>query len=171
MNTLKPFIFNATPIIYLCKIGLANIFTEFSEEKYITPQIVEEVVDKGKKLGAPDAFIAEQLIKQSIIKVKEPKNIHFIKLLSRMPDLHQAEVQVLALAKELNGMAILDESIARQVASIYNIETHGTTYLLLRLLYRGKLSKKQVKKSIEQMISTGWRLTAEEYLRLTRELE
>lgn len=167
----EPLILNATPIIYLCKIGLSKIFTEFSEEKYTTPKVVEEVVNKGKSIGAPDAFIAEELIQQSTIKVREPKNVDFIGKLSRIPDLHQAEIQVLALAKELDGIAIIDESIAREVARIYNIETHGTAFLLLRLLYRGKLSKKQTREAIDKMISAGWRLTAEEYAKLIKELE
>jgi len=150
---------------------MANIFKEFSEEKYTTPKVVEEVVNKGKSAGAPDAFIAEKLIQESIIKVKEPQNVDFINLLSRIPDLHQAEIHVLALTKEFNGVAIVDENIAREVARIYNIQTHGTAYLLLRLLYRRKLSKKQAKEAINRMVSAGWRLTAEEYAKLTKELE
>jgi len=129
------------------------------------------VVDRGKILGAPDAFIAEVPIQRSIIKVREPINVEFIALLSAMPDLHKAEIQVLALAKELEGIAIVDESIAREVSRLYNIEAHGTAYFVLRLLYRRKLSKKQVKQVINDMISAGWRLTAEEYAKLTRELE
>ncbi|MFQ6063873.1 MAG: DUF3368 domain-containing protein [Candidatus Bathyarchaeia archaeon] len=167
----KPFILNATPIIYLCKIGLSKIFTEFSEEKYTTPKVFEEVVDRGKISGARDAFIAEELIQQSMITVKDPSNVGFIRRLSRIPDLHPAEIQVLALAKELEGIAIIDESIAREVARIYNIETHGTAYLLLRLLRRGRLSKKQTRRAIDEMITAGWRLTAEEYAKLTKELE
>ncbi|MFQ5758239.1 MAG: DUF3368 domain-containing protein [Candidatus Bathyarchaeia archaeon] len=167
----KSLILNATPIIYLCKIGLSKIFKEFSEEKYTTPKVVEEVVDKGKILGAPDAFIADELIQQSTIKVRAPKNVDFINKLSRIPDLHPAEIQVLALAKELKGIAIIDESIAREIARIYSIETHGAAYLLLRLLHRGRLSKKQTKEAINRMITAGWRLTAEEYAKLTKELE
>lgn len=128
-------------------------------------------MDKGKSMGAPDAFLAEKLVQRSIIKVREPTSVEFVALLSAMPDLHEAEIQVLALAKELEGIAIVDESIAREVSRLYNIEAHGTAYLLLRLLYRGRLSKKQVKEAINGMISAGWRLTAEEYAKLTRELE
>ena len=171
MKLLKPLVFDATPLIYLCKIGLSNVLIQFSEEKYTTPQVVQEVVSKGKSLGAPDAFVAEQLVQQSIVKVKKPSNVAFVKQLAKIPDLHHAEIEVLALAKEMNGIAILDESIARQVARIYNIEAHGTVYLLLRLLFRGTLSKKQVREAIDQMIAAGWRLTAEEYRKLLKDLE
>lgn len=157
---------NATPLIYLCKIGFSSVFTDFSEEKYTTPKVVEEVVDRGKSLGAPDAFIVEQLVKQSIVKIREPKNTEFINQLLKISNLHKAEAEVLALTRELNGIAIIDEGIARQVARIYNIQSHGTVYLLLRLVYRGKLSKKQARKAVDKMISAGWRLTSEEYAKL-----
>jgi len=133
--------------------------------------VVKEVVDKGKKLGAPDAFIVEQMIKESIIKVKEPKEVELIDRLMRISNLHGAEAQVLALAKEMDGTAIIDEGIARQIARIYNIEAHGTVYLLLRLVYRGRLSRDEAKKAIERMISAGWRLSAEEYAKLMTQLE
>ena len=162
---------DATPIIYLCKIGLSRIFGDFSEEKYTTPKVVEEVIDKGKILGAPDAFIADELVQRSIIKVREPARSGFLVLLLTLPHLHEAEAQVLALAKELGGVAIIDESLAREVSRLYNVEAHGTAYLLLRLMYRGRLSRKQVRDAIEGMISAGWRLTAEEYVKLARELE
>jgi len=168
---LKPFIFNATPLIYLCKIGLSFVFTEFLEEKYTTLKVVDEVVNKGKILGTPDAFIVERLIKRSAIKVMKPVNTAFVDQLLKTTNLHQAEIEVLALTKELNGIAIIDEAIARQVARIYNVQAHGTAYLLLRLVYKGKLSKKQVRKAFDKMISVGWRLTAEEYGKLIQQLE
>jgi hypothetical protein len=41
------------------------------------------------------------------------------------------------------------------------VKAHGTAYLLLRLVYRGKLSRKKAKEAVDKMISIGWRLTAE----------
>ena len=162
---------DATPIIYLCKTGRSRIFGDFSEEKYTTPKVVEEVIDKGKILGAPDAFIADELVQRSIIKVREPARSGFLALLLTLPHLHEAEAQVLALAKEMGGVAIIDESLAREFSRLYNVEAHGTAYLLLRLMYRGRLSRKQVRDAIDGMILAGWRLTAEEYAKLMRELE
>jgi len=168
---LKPLVLDATPIIYLCKIGLSEVFTEFPEKKYTTPKVLEEVVEKGKTMGAPDASIAEQLIKKSIIKVRELTDKELITQLSKISNLHEAEIQVLALARELHGVAIMDESIAREVARIYNINAHGTAYLLLRLFHKRRISKKPLLDAINRMVSAGWRLTAEEYARIMKELE
>jgi len=128
-------------------------------------------VNRGRILGAPDALVVEQLIGRSIIEVKEPKEADFVDQLLRISNLHTAEAQVLALTRELDGIAIVDEGVARQVARIFGIQAHGTIYLLLRLVYRGKLSKKRVRRAVEEMISFGWRLTAEEYAKLIEELE
>jgi len=158
-------------LIYLCKIGFSFIFREFSEDKYTTPMVFKEVVEEGKRLGAPDAYVVEQMINESTIKVVEPREVEFVDLLIKTSNLHKAEAQVLALAKELDGIAVIDEGIARQVARIYNIEAHGTVYLLLRLVYRGSLSREKARKAVERMISAGWRLSAEEYAKLLRQLE
>ena len=165
-NPKKYFILNASPLIYFCKIGLSHVFTEFSEEKYTTPKVIDEVVDRGKDLGFPDSLLIEQLVKDRIIKVSAPKNEDFIKVLAQIPELHAAEIQVLALAKELDGIAILDDGDARQAAKIFNIEVHGSAYLLLRLNYRGNITKEKARAALDNMIAVGWRVSLEDYSRI-----
>jgi hypothetical protein len=57
----------------------------------------------------------------------------------------------------------IEETIEATHISKAEIEVlaHGTTYLLLRLVYRGKLSRKKAREAVDKMISIGWRLTAE----------
>jgi predicted nucleic acid-binding protein len=166
----KILILNATPLIYLCRIGRSDFFSIFKETKYTTPKVREEVIVKGKKLGAPDALVIEDLIEDNIIKIRKPKNEDFIETLSQIPGLHGAEIQVIALAKELGGIAILDDNVARKTAKIFNVEVHGTLYLLLRIYYRGIISKEEIKKIIDEMISLGWRLSLNEYLKVLKEI-
>lgn len=45
---------------------------------------------------------------------------------NEMQPLHEAEAGVLCLTKELNGVAIADDEVARAVARILEIELHGT---------------------------------------------
>lgn len=167
----KPLIFNASPLIYFCKVGFSEIFNEFTEKKYTSPKVVKEVVDEGKKIGAPDAFVVEQLIKNSIVNVVSPKNREFIGLLNELPDLHEAEIQVLALAKELDGIAILDEGLAREVGIMYDIEVHGSAYLLIRLYQKKIITKEQTRETLDKMVAAGWRLSIEEYSKIIREFE
>jgi len=75
----------------------------------------------------------------------------------------------LALAKEIIGVAITDDNIARSTARIYGVEAHGTLYLLMRLFHRGRLKKDEVVNSVDLMISEGWRIGAREYSKILRE--
>ncbi|MHA1267565.1 MAG: hypothetical protein ACTSRS_20180 [Candidatus Helarchaeota archaeon] len=170
-NSKRNLILNASPLIYFSKIGLSKIFSEFKEEKYTTPLVIDEVVGRGKNDGYPDAFIVEKLVDDGILKIKSPKNKTFITYITQIPELHAAEVEVLALTKELNGIAILDDGDARQVAKIFNIEAHGSAYLLLRLNYRGVLSKQEAKDAIDNMVAVGWRLSLEDYARIVSVLK
>jgi len=165
----KPLIFNASPLIYFCKVGFSNIFKKLAEDKYTTLKVEQEVVSVGKSKGFSDAFIVEELINTSIINVANPKNKIFIKKLEKIPNLHEAEIQVLALAKEMDGIAILDEGLAREVGKMYFIEVHGSAYLLLRLFQEKVISNEKARKTLDDMIGAGWRLSAEDYARIIRE--
>lgn len=167
----KPLIFNASPLIYFCKVGFSDIFNDFTEKKFTTPKVEKEVVNEGKRIGAPDAFVVEQLINKSIINVANPKNKEFIRTLEKIPDLHEAEIQVLALAKEIDGIAVLDEGLAREVGIIYGIDVHGSAYLLIRLYHEKVISNEEAKETLDKMIAAGWRLSVEEYSKILKEFE
>jgi hypothetical protein len=59
---VKPLVFNATPLIYLTKVGLSRIFEELKDEKLTSPSVKREVVDEGKRKGVADAIILEQFV-------------------------------------------------------------------------------------------------------------
>jgi predicted nucleic acid-binding protein len=168
---LRPLVLDATPLIYLCKIGYASMFAEFPERKVTTPRVVGEVVGRGKELGAADAFAVEELIQRGIIEVTTLKDKGLMEKLMKISDLHPAEAEVLALAKEMDGTAITDEGIARRVARVYVIRAHGTAYLLMRLIYQGRISRNAAKRAVDKMISAGWYLAAEDYAKLMKMLE
>jgi len=44
---VKPLVFNATPLIYLTKIGLSKIFEQLKNERLTSPRVKKEVVDEG----------------------------------------------------------------------------------------------------------------------------
>ncbi len=152
-------------------MGFSSIFEKFAEKKYTTPKVEKEVVHVGKSKGFSDAFLVEQLIQNSIINVVIPRNKEFIKNLEKIPNLHEAEIQVLALAKEMNGIAIMDEGLAREVGIMYEIDMHGSAYLLIKLYQEKIISKEKARKILDDMIAAGWRLSSEEYSRLIKEFE
>ncbi len=106
-------VFNSSPLIYLNKVGLNWIFEYLEGEKFIPAQVYDQVVTQGKIRGDADAIISEILVKNGTIKVLKVENGFKETLKSLQAELHKGELEVLILAKNKGGTAILDESIAR----------------------------------------------------------
>ncbi len=160
---MKPLVFDATPLIYLGKVNLIENVKHFPEDKYTVKSVYREVVDEGKKSGRPEVFVIEALVRSGEIKIKEPSNKRYISHLRENPKIHEADADVLALAHELDGVALMDDEEARGMAEMEGIEHHGTIYLLLRMRKMELLTKEEVLAGLNEMIRMGWRCSTELY--------
>lgn len=167
---MKPLVFDATPLIYLGKINLIEKIKYLPEDKYTTKSVCIEVVEVGKNIGRQEAFVIEKIIKSKIIKLRIPANKQYISTLLQNPKIHEADADVLALAVELDGIALLDDEEARGMAEIEGIEHHGTIYLLLRMMKMKLLTKEEVFGSLNEMIRMGWRYSTELYAEIIKAL-
>jgi predicted nucleic acid-binding protein len=168
---VKPLVFNSTPLIYLSKAGLSGIIENLKGEKLTSPLVKTEVVDKGKLKGVPDAIALEKLFDNGVFKVCKPKNTAFLSRLSETRGLHVADADVLALAKECEALAVIDDEVARKTAKVYGIEYVGTPYVLVRAVFEGLLSKEEAKLAVNDMVSAGWRCSLESYAKIMQLLE
>jgi len=156
------------PLIYLVRVSLAEAIRRLSGEKLLTPGVYGELL-KGESLGKPEASIIRELVERSTIKLAHPHDRPFVQRLIRLAaedekrPLHQAEAEALALAKEIGGIVISDDRVARSVAKLVHVNLHGTGYLLGRMQRDGLLSKEEVISKIEEMRRSGWRLSEEDY--------
>ena len=160
---MKPLIFDATPLIYLGKINFIQKIAHFPEEKYTPESVYKEVVVEGKKSGQPEAFIIENMINTGIIKIRAPVDNQYLSHLKENPKIHKGDAEVLALAYELEGIALLDDEKARGMAEIEGIEHHGTIYLLLKMMKMGLVTKEETLDGLNEMIHEGWRCSTELY--------
>ena len=161
-------VLNSTPLIYLAKVNVLELLKKLPEKKVIPTFVHAEVVAKGKKRGAPDAILIEKAIDKGIIELKTPKDKKFLQTLLKIPGLHEADAEVLALAKELKATAIIDEDKARTIADVNDIPNRGTAYLLLRLQKLRWLTKGEVKGKVDEMIKLGWRCSTEVYAEIVK---
>jgi len=158
-------------LIYLNKVGLDWIFEQLEGEKFIPAQVYEQVVTQGKIRGDADAIISEELVKKGVIKVVTVENGFKAMLECLKDELHEGELEVLTLAKNKGGVAVLDESIAREVGRIFRIEVHGTLFLIFLMVGMMKLRKEEARDKVNLMIREGFRLGHEEYLGFLNLLE
>ena len=168
---MKPLIFDATPLIYLGKINFLEKIKHFPEYKYTTKSVYNEVVVEGKKSGRPEVFLIENIIEIGMIKLKIPANEQYTIHLLDNPRIHRGDADVLALASELDGIALLDDEEARGMAEVEGIEHHGTVYLLLRMVRMGLITTDEAIEGLNEMIHFGWRCSTELYVEILKILK
>jgi predicted nucleic acid-binding protein len=144
-------VFDSTPLIYLAKTSLLEAALD-SCEAYTTKSVVNETTENT---AYPDAITIKDSIEKGLIKIHSPGEAK-IKALSRHPEIHLGEAEVLVSSEELGAYAIIDDKEARSVAELYNIRTRpGTLYILFRLVAVGKLGKEEAEEKLDQMVNAG----------------
>ena len=165
-------IFDSSPLIYLNKVGLNWIFKQLEGEKIIPTEVYKQVVTEGKNQGYADALISEDLVNKGVITVVQVAENGFKEMLKSLEkELHEGELEVLTLAKNKGGIAVLDESIAREVGSVLRIEVRGTLFLIFLMVRKRELKKEEAKNKVDLMIRNGFRLGHEEYQEFLHLLE
>ena len=164
-------VFNSTPLIYLAKVGLLPLLKELPHERLTTEGVKKEVVDRGKEKSAKDALIIDESIQEGTLKIRKITDKGLLRTLSRIPELHSTDAEVLILAKEIKGMAIVDDRVAREVAVVYGIEHGGTAFILALLIAHGLITRAAARGALDNIISLGWRCSAEQYSQMIKMIE
>ena len=168
---MKPYIFDATPLIYLAKTGLIAKLEKLEGKKIIPKSVFEEVVIKGMQKSVTDAKILEEAVNDKIFEIKEAADKSFLKKLAKNSSIDIADAEVLAIAKELNGIAIMDDSDAKKLANIAGINAKGTAFLLFRLLKKGLITKNEFRDKFNQIVESGWYCSVDFYAIVMDELD
>ena len=168
---VKPLVFNSTPLIYLTKAGLSRVFEGLQGEKLTSPVVKREVVDEGRRKGVPDAIVLNKLFMNGVFRVCEPVDKKFLARLLETRGLHLADAEVLALAHERSGIAVVDDEVARKTAKVYGVDYVGSPYILMRAVCEGLISKAKAKQAVNDMVSAGWRCNVESYAKIMEVLD
>jgi len=167
---VKPLVFNSTPLIYLTKAGLSKVLADIECEKLTSPTVKKEVVNEGKRKGVPDAIALEKLFENGVFKVCKLEDKSFLSRLLETKGLHVADAEVLALARECGGLAVIDDEAARKTAKVYGIDYVGSPYVLMRAVFKGLISKEKAKQAVNEMVSAGWHCSVESYAKIMETL-
>ena len=140
---------NTSPLQYLHQIGQLSILPALVGSIVVPPAVLAEL-DAGiaKGLDLP------QLENLQWIRIQAPIGA---KAASLITDLRPGESQVLMLALEMPGsVALLDDALARRVATAKGIPIKGTLGLLLDAKRAGHLPA--VKPSLDRLQELGFRI-------------
>ncbi len=142
---------NAGPLIHLAQIKRLNLLKEIFNEIIIPRTVKVEVIDKGKEMGKPDAFLIDSI---NWIKVMDdPDNAD---QLAEKVGLHCGEACAILLAKSLSIPVLLDDSDARKFALGLSLEVVGSVGIIIRAVKLGLISKEDGLKDLEKLASIMW---------------
>lgn len=163
--------FDSTPLIYLARTGVLEKLKELGDELVIPHLVHGEVVIGGMDRGAADALLVDRCVKEGMFRIVYPEQKKPSEYFGNIPGLHEADAETLAIARELQGIAVMDEAKGRRIAEIEGIEVRGSIYLLFRLLKADVLSGTELRRTLDSMIGTGWRCSTELYGVILAELD
>ena len=163
-------VFDATPLIYFARINILDKVVQLKVEKIIPFEVYAEVVKKGKERGKVDAIFVEKLVAEKTFSIISPK-AHNVEYFRKLPKVRKADAETLALAKEKNAMAIIDEYNLRTIAAAHGIEYAGSVFILFELNRKKLIIKNDIKKYLDEMIGLGWRCSTELYSYVLKEIE
>jgi predicted nucleic acid-binding protein len=168
---MKPLIFDATPLIYLARIGLANLLETIPVPKFASGSVFTEVVEHGRAKGHADALALARLFEVKVVSIVDPSDKGILRTLRKVRGLEQPDAETLAVAKERDYRAVVDDLLARRVARTYSIDFVGTPFILLLATQSRLLTKHDALRAIDDMIEAGWRCGPELYRKITRMME
>lgn len=147
---------NSTPLIALSKINKFDLLREYFEGIYIPKEVYNEVVTRGGTLSG-----AEEVASAEWIKVENVKSRIAVESLSIT--LGKGEAEAIVLAKERGALLIIDDGDGRRTAELLGLKITGTVGILLLASANGKLD---FRKTIDELMAVGFRLSEREYKRI-----
>lgn len=121
---MRKVVSNTTPLISLLKINKLYILKELYKTIYVPREVFNEI-EAGKN--------KEYYVDLSQIDWIKIVSIQNTEAISALWDLDQGEAEAIVLASEINAsLIILDETLGRNYAKRYDLNTTGTLGVLLK---------------------------------------
>lgn len=153
-----PITSNTSPIIALAKIGRLKLLKDLYGTVIISPFVKAESVDRGKELGAPDAFEIEKAINEGWIKMTEltrRQNQAMQRLVSEAR-IGFGEAGALTLAKEKGLSVILDDKEARALAKSWDLEYTSTVMVLYEAFIKSLINYDELVDDLAKLTRVMW---------------
>jgi len=150
------YVFDASPLIVLATADRLDLVTSLDGPFCLPASVSAEVVEAGIEGGYTDARRLEQAIENDLLTVRPDPDTVLADRLARFDRLSHADVSVLALAAQHDGVAVMDEQSGRTVAEIEAIPTRGTAYILLHAQQQGHIDAAEAKTVVGELVDAGW---------------
>lgn len=165
------YVFDATPLIVLASVDRLDLVSALDDECGIPEPVREEVVATGLDAGYADARRIEQAIEAEQFSVEPAPDSSLVEKLGRADALSSADVAVLTVATEHDGVAVMDEQAGRAIASIEGIPSRGTAYVVLNAQAEGVLDAETARAVVDALLEVGWYCAPDLYAQIQRKID
>ena len=143
---------NSTPLIALAITGYLPLLNRLFEQVFVPVSVYEEVVLQGE--GRPGAEVVAQT---DWLMVQAPERP--LSLPAELLQLDRGEQDVIVLAQAIEAdWVLIDEKLARRIASALGLQVKGTVGVLLIACRVGLISKEAATKAVQELVSSSVRL-------------
>jgi hypothetical protein len=156
---------DSTVLIFLGKLRRLDWLRAEYDSVLVPTEVYEEVVTKGKELGARDATFVESAIEDGWIEVHEIDPRDDV----RKYDLEAGETEVLSLAlSREHDEVLIDKEGVREVARLHDLRPRGTLYFLFTAVRDAEITFDEFLELLEKLLDAGFYLHEAVYLEAIR---
>lgn len=165
-------VINASPLIFLGKIGALNLLPQLFDEIVTTEEVKKEIL---RKEPAPEKIMLDQAF-NTWLHITKAHNPHLEKRLTEFT-IQQGEITILVLAFELlktkkEPITLIDDRAAREIARTMGLTVTGTIGIVLRSVKKDNISKSEGVRYLNKLTQeTDFRMSVSLYARLLSEIE
>jgi predicted nucleic acid-binding protein len=146
-------IFNSSPLIFLARLHLLEIFVNASDEFYLPEFVIEEI--KAKQDEASEYI--QHLIDDNKIEVRANNLISLASSLNAR--LGKGESEAIALCTELQAdYVVLDDFAARKEAMRLGLNVRGTLAIIRKLNSEGKIAIDNLDELYQRLMAINFRV-------------
>jgi len=163
-NKDRVVVFNSSPIINLAKINCLNLLEILFGKILIPEAVYDEVIVMGRNKDHVKEI--EELVRRRVIEKVTIKNQELVKAFRK--DLDYGESEALALALKLDAdLVVIDESDARNMARLYDLNLTGFIGILIKAYKLGIINS--VIHYLDLAIESGFRINKKLYEYISNE--
>jgi hypothetical protein len=162
-------IVNATPLIYLAKLGKLTWINILYPSIITTSYVRDEVLNKD----APEYHALLDAFNRWI-KIEEIQKVELLDQLqaSHNIEVGEASIILLAIEKAEETMLFIDDKIARTVAKSFGFQVTGTLGIILDAIFNSLITRSEALQLIDQLaLHTPFRMSLELYKLITEKIK
>lgn len=148
---------NTSPLIHLAKVGKLELLKKLFKTVQIPYSVYDEITRKPENI---ETIVVKKAVDEGWLRIK---NISLNEELKKFSIVAKTELEAINLAIKEKKIVIIDDKNAVQIANIFNVNVHGTLFIILEAVKQKILKKDEAVSVVNQMMENEFYLASDVY--------